>query len=241
MTKNQIVDKVRKIKNRIFSKDTLENVRSVYADFAPTDNLSNEEESIKALHWAFNNTRIKNIALTGPYGAGKSSVIESYLKIYKKCKAINISLATFDGCAWDEISKLQEQKKYDEAKTLIKELEDELEKGILKQLFYKVDAGKIPLSRYRKLHHVRFWKYVVGTLAVLVVICAATYLIIPEKVTEIIAQYVARIDSFWKALALFIAFLTSVCGIGYGIKYMTSKFTIKEISVGDASVLPPAL
>lgn len=236
MTNNQIVDKVRKIKNRIFLRDAQKNTKSVYADFAPTDSLSNEEESIKALHWALNNARIKNIALTGPYGAGKSSVIESYLKIYKKCKAINISLATFDGGAWDEISKLQEQKKYDEAKTLIKELEDELEKGILKQLFYKVDANKIPLSRYRKLHHVRFWKYVVGTLAVLVVICAATYLIIPEKVTEIIAQYVARIDSFWNALALFIAFLASVCGIGYGIKYMTSKFTIKEISVGDASV-----
>lgn len=236
MTNNQIVDKVRKIKNRIFLRDAQKITKSVYADFAPTDSLSNEEECIKALHWALNNARIKNIALTGPYGAGKSSVIESYLKIYKKCKAINISLATFDGCAWDEISNLQEQKSYDEAKTLVKELEDELEKGILKQLFYKVDAGKIPLSRYRKLHHVRFWKYVVGTLAVLAVTCAATYLIMPQKVTEIIMQYLARMDSIWDVILVLGTFLISVCGIGYGIKFVTSKFTIKEISVGDTSV-----
>ena len=29
---------------------------------------------------------------------------------------------------------------------------DEVEKGILKQLFYKVELGKIPQSRYRKIH-----------------------------------------------------------------------------------------
>lgn len=29
---------------------------------------------------------------------------------------------------------------------------DEVEEGILKQLFYKVDHRKIPQSRYRKLH-----------------------------------------------------------------------------------------
>lgn len=237
MTKDQIIDKVQKIKSRIFLRDVQrKNTKSVYADFAPTDNLSNEEESIKALHWALNNTRIKNVALAGPYGAGKSSVIESYLRIYRKCRAISISLASFDGHTWDKISKQLEKGNYDEAKTLSKELEDELEKGILKQLFYKVDAGKIPLSRYRKLHHVRFWKYVAGTLIALVVICATAYLIMPEKMVEIIVQYFARIDSLWSAMLVLGTFLVSICGIGYGIKFVTSKFTIKEISVGDASV-----
>ena len=237
MTKDQILDKVREIRNRIFLRDDQrKNTKSLYNDFAPIDNLSNEEESIKALHWALNNTRIKNIALTGPYGAGKSSVIESYLKIYKKCKAISISLASFDGHTWDEISKQLEKGNYDEAKTVSKELEDELEKGILKQLFYKVDAGKIPLSRYRKLHHVKFWKYVVGALIALAVICATAYLIMPEKVAEIIAQYFARMDSLLNAILVLGAFWIFVCGIGYGIKFVTSKFTIKEISVGDASI-----
>ena len=36
---------------------------------------------IEALEWALKNERIKNIALTGPYGSGKSSIIESFLAL----------------------------------------------------------------------------------------------------------------------------------------------------------------
>ena len=111
---------------KIFLKKTKEeNIKSLYTDLTPIDNLDGEQESIKALHWALNNKQIKNIALTGPYGSGKSSVINSYLKLHKECKAIKISLATFDGYTWDKISELQRQEKYDEAKSLLKESEDE--------------------------------------------------------------------------------------------------------------------
>ena len=51
-----------------------------YRDLAPIDNISNGKEYLKALHWAIKNKRIKNIALTGPYGSGKSSIINTYLK-----------------------------------------------------------------------------------------------------------------------------------------------------------------
>lgn len=106
MIKEKIQDIAQRIKDKnLFKVGQRKIINSVYADFAPKDNLSNENESIKALHWALNNARIKNIALTGPYGAGKSSVIKSYLKTYKKCKAVNISLASFDGHTWDKISK----------------------------------------------------------------------------------------------------------------------------------------
>lgn len=108
---------------------------SGYEDFAPASKIENGEEYIKALHWALKNKDVKNIALAGPYGSGKSSIIHSYLKKYPSTRALNISLATFD---W-------EKKEYDEFK-------DEVELGILKQLFYKVDSSKIPQSRYRKIH-----------------------------------------------------------------------------------------
>ena len=48
MTKDQIMDKVQKIKNRVFLRDAQrKNTESLYNDFAPTDNLGKEEESIK--------------------------------------------------------------------------------------------------------------------------------------------------------------------------------------------------
>lgn len=233
MSENKMINFIQKAKNRIFSRKIP--AKSIYADFAPIENLSSEKESLKALHWALNNRRIKNIALTGPYGAGKSSVIESYLKQHKKCKAINISLATFDGHLWDKIQELKEKQKYSEAQIALAELEDVLEKGILKQLFYKVDADKIPRSRYRKLHHIRLWKYIMGVVIAAGVCAAITYLIFPDKVIIFIDSYISGISSINNIVVDVGAFLVAVSGIGYVIRFVTSKFAIKEISVGDVS------
>lgn len=54
---------------------------SEYKDLTPINNISNGEEYLNALEWALNNPKVKNIALAGPYGAGKSSIIETYLNI----------------------------------------------------------------------------------------------------------------------------------------------------------------
>ena len=104
MDKN-IVDK---LKSKLFSSICFE--KSVYSDLVPIDNLDSEAESLKALHWAISNSKIRNIALTGPYGAGKSSVIQSYLKQHPNCKAINLSLATFDGRTLDKVQQLFDEK-----------------------------------------------------------------------------------------------------------------------------------
>ena len=68
-----------------------------YRNLAPIDDASGCEEHIKALEWAVASDRIKNIALSGPYGSGKSSIIETFLRRNPlvREKSIKISLATF--------------------------------------------------------------------------------------------------------------------------------------------------
>ena len=58
-------------------KDCVQNIP--FEDLAPATNvdISNYKQ---ALDQAFSNPRLKNIAITGPYGAGKSSILESYLQ-----------------------------------------------------------------------------------------------------------------------------------------------------------------
>ena len=149
------------IQNRDEQKDVKQ---PEYGDLLPTDNIQNGDEYITALRWAFENKKIRNIALTGPYGSGKSSIIETFLtedeKIVQKQgrlksllsrnkairkSALKISMATFE----------QGDSAPDRKNKPISINEDEVEQGILKQLFYKVEPSKIPQSRYRKLHEIR--------------------------------------------------------------------------------------
>lgn len=50
----------------------------------------------EALDHVFSSYEIRNIALTGSYGSGKSSVIRSYENIHKERIFIHISLARFE-------------------------------------------------------------------------------------------------------------------------------------------------
>jgi len=52
-------------------------------------------KSIDVLDYAFRDKKIKNIAVTGNYSSGKSSIIDTYIKGRKRRKTLKISLATF--------------------------------------------------------------------------------------------------------------------------------------------------
>lgn len=108
---------------------------------APVDDIENGAEYLNALEWALGNKRIKNIALAGPYGSGKSSIIETYLKYHHtvKNKSLRISMATFVEHVINEDGKTKR----------VEIGQNEIELGILKQLFYKVNHKKIPQSRFR--------------------------------------------------------------------------------------------
>lgn len=252
--KNAIISCITWIKNanlkQIFNIRKGNN-KSIYTDFAPTDSLQGDEESLRALDWALHNPKITNIALTGPYGSGKSSVIASYCRLHPKCRAINISLATFDGNTLDKIHELLKKADNDwtqadihELKIKLEhgipadlnELEDELERGILKQLFYKVNADKIPLSRYRKLHHFRIKKYFLGVLASLIIAVAIAYLLMPRTVSDLADNFVHRFDSIISIVKLLSSLVVVMVGISGVVRFIMTKFTVKAISVGDASV-----
>ena len=64
---------------------------SKFVDLAPTDEADKEGVYANAINYALTNERVFNIALTGPYGSGKSSIIKSFLKRYPR-PALNISL-----------------------------------------------------------------------------------------------------------------------------------------------------
>jgi hypothetical protein len=124
-------------------------------DLAPIDNVENFDTYEQTLNWAFQNERVKNIALSGPYGSGKSSIIESYLKNHTDVKsaALKISLASFTSI------DTQVDSSQDDVETKIQIDEEEIERGILKQLFYAANPESIPQTCYRRLRPKGIFNY----------------------------------------------------------------------------------
>lgn len=209
-----------------------------YRDLTPESDTKNSEEYIRALHWAIKNKEVKNIALSGPYGSGKSSVIKTYLEKYPKTKYLSISLAAFSTPTKsvngedDKTSSLADDWTLDDVD------ENVIEEGILKQLFYRVDVGKIPQSRYRKIKKLSYWK-IFFSLLLLTVAALAVYLEINPNVFEVFKNTVINNGEIfhlnqWSSYAVFtVTIFGLLLLITTVIKYVMSNFRIANINLGD--------
>ena len=106
-----------------------------FVDLAPTDKADEGGVYSEALLFATNNPRVSNIALTGPYGSGKSSIIQSFLRRYPR-PSLQISLAAFLPEAASTGGEVSRQ---------------EIERSILQQMLYGADANHLPLSRFKRI------------------------------------------------------------------------------------------
>lgn len=143
-----------------------------YSSLSPIDNGDQDGHYSKALLWALKNRKkedIKNIALTGPYGSGKSSILKTFQKNHKgnDLKFLNISLATFK----EEKPQFDENdKKIEVDKTELLRL---IEISILEQIFYHEEDKKIPDSRFKKIKSYsakKLFSYSLGYLFFLVAV-----------------------------------------------------------------------
>ncbi|MBS1445229.1 MAG: hypothetical protein HP000_02830 [Odoribacter sp.] len=98
---------------------------------------------------------VQNIAITGPYGSGKSSVIKAFQKEHPEYKYLNLSLANFQEQAG------QEQKPEGTSACNDKKLSPEenqlVELSILQQMFYQVKRKRIPDSRFKRINRLSKW------------------------------------------------------------------------------------
>ena len=111
---------------------------------------------------------IRNIALTGPFGSGKSSVLitlrEDFAKDYK---FLPISLATLQANEEDNnIGNSDGESDEKEREKRIENLNRKIEYSILQQLIYREKTKTVPNSRFRKIVHLSKWELVKYPIAV---------------------------------------------------------------------------
>jgi len=115
------------------------NVDYNFQKLTPTDKveLNLYEE---ALNYVFEQPDTRNVAVSGAYGAGKSSVLKAYKNRHKDKKFIHISLAHFADS--EEANVTNGSDKYEVSNSI-------LEGKILNQLIHQIDPQKIPQTNFK--------------------------------------------------------------------------------------------
>ena len=99
---------------------------------------------------------ILNIALTGPYGSGKSSILRSLKKDYPKYKYLSISLATLKSPLDDKKNEID-----------IDTMNNRIEYSILQQLIYKEKQETLYNSRLKRIYHKSHWAQYALSIAII--------------------------------------------------------------------------
>ena len=114
---------------------------------------------------------------------------------------------------------------------------DEVEKGILKQLFYTIDPQKIPQSRYRKLHPVNFKNVITKVAIYSVIALILVFVFYYEKMTTIFSGISAVLSyvgvSLLSCVFVFVAFAVCIWAISKIVYDFSSKYSIKGIKLSS--------
>ena len=126
----------------------------------PTDNIDLDVYE-DAINYVFENPDVKNVAISGAYSAGKSSVLASYKKKHGDLRFLHISLAHFKSPDQDEEAEVKESV---------------LEGKILNQLIHQIPADKIPQTNFRVKKKVGSKSIVKNTAIIVVALITTLYL-----------------------------------------------------------------
>lgn len=127
----------------------------------PIDNMDLDVYK-EAIDFVFDNPDVKNVAISGAYSAGKSSVLASYKKNHNDLRFLHISLAHF---------KSPDQ----EAETEVKE--SILEGKILNQLIHQIPSEKIPQTNFRVKKKVSVKSVIKQTIGIVLLFVATIYFV----------------------------------------------------------------
>ena len=104
----------------------------------------NKEIYTEALDYAFSKDDIRNIAITGVFGAGKSTVWNTY----RKQKSAREADSDFDNIITVCLGKYNDKKEQNDNKSE-KELENRVERQIINQITAQIKSSVTPMSKYK--------------------------------------------------------------------------------------------
>jgi len=193
-----------------------------YVNLAPTHEADENGVYAEALLEATNDREVYNIAVTGPYGSGKSSVIKSFLRKYPG-SFLQISLAAFDPSETSEGNGSKPS--------------HDIERSILQQFQYSADASDLSLSRFKRIQSPKWHSFLKPTLFVVGAI--AIWLIYKNESSLLNGDYLFPLkkEKWFNYITLIVA-STFVLRLAYLIYVSSFGLSLKGISLKDIEIAP---
>lgn len=215
------------------------NEEVAYSSLSPVDDIKGDGSYLRALKWAIDNRKekdIKNVALTGPYGSGKSSVLKTFQKKYsgKELQFLNISLATFKDEKHILKDNGQEEGKGRGDKNELLRL---IEISILQQIFYRERDRDIPDSRFKRIISIGKGKLFLITLGIVLFLLALIKLSFPTSFLKIFKDIPANGD--WSDVLHYGSVILVVLGGAWMIFKsirIISSYTINKLAFQNAEI-----
>ncbi|MEG2521227.1 MAG: hypothetical protein RSA86_07830, partial [Christensenellaceae bacterium] len=158
----------------------MEKKEYLFQKLTPVNNAEIEVYE-EAIDFAFDNTDVRNVAISGAYSAGKSSVLESYKAKHKDYRFVHLSLAHF---------RTPEQEN-NESEDIVKE--SVLEGKILNQLIHQIPSEKIPQTNFRVKKGVSNKQLIRLTIFTCLFIGSILFLLLSPK----IVSFISALDENW--------------------------------------------
>lgn len=214
----------------------------------------NKQIYTEALDYAFSNDDIKNIAITGIYGAGKSTVWNTYVHQKGLSNVITVSLGKYKNNISDDdslkevsVTKLVnsetdgiEGKLINEnRKTVDIDDDNRVERQLINQILSQIESKKIPLSKYGFKSNKIIQNICLQSLAFLSIICSILLWITRDTFLLFVNELHKNFDGtslmLLCSLLLFVPLFYYLYIFYRGNKFRISKITFKgaEANIND--------
>lgn len=201
-----------------------------YHSLSPIKSADEDNSYFNALTWAIENRKnedIKNIAIAGPFGSGKSSVLKTFEKknTNQDLHILNISLANFKN---GEIS---------DGETQQKDLPRLIELSILQQIFYHEKDSKIPDSRFRKIRSFKTFDLFIKTIGALLFLGACINIFFQNSLVEFLKKIGLTLpDNSWLTITAIIILFIGISILIYNSVRAIHSFRVSKFKIKDTEI-----
>lgn len=177
---------------------------------------------VKALTEAVNDDKVMNVALSGNYGVGKSSILHRFGNIPEnKNKVIEVSLSTISPATIEDSSQGSASS-----------LTNRIQKEIVKQLLYRVPPRETPSSRFRRIEHFNVVREAMNS-ALLSLVVMFLFLLMgwTKKISSELFS-TANLSGLENLYVFFIAFI-----LIFAFRFQSyGKLHVKQVGTGAATI-----